>query len=519
MIKKCLIAAVVILLSMQTCLAREDIQKNISTNDDFQELTIDLLDPSMKISQSSINFNIVISQIEAFRDFIVATDKFKQSNVNTAYDDYKFVIDNIETNDFGYTLMAERLAEYGLFYLSNSACKKMSDTQITKNHVDNIKRFYYPKKRLPYNEEIYLAEAYSNIMFNEQSKETMEELLRNSDMLENFDYANYILALAAFKANQLPVAKQYIQVAVTQNPQNINYKILEAQIFANGMRPQDAIKIVNQLKKEDLTEAELIRRVNSIEQYVLYKNAKKDREKNYYLGNYYFYEGDFNKSVKTLQNALSKKKAYNAKVNAALSRTYLAMQEYEKAKDTAQKSLRKDGKNAEANITLGNINYLQKNYKKALKNYKKAEKDKKYEIKAEVKIAKTLQKSGNEKKSKELFKDVLKKSSTEYEAYYNIAMIEPYKQIAYLKKALALNIMYIDAWFGLARYEIFRDNFNLAQDYLSTAFYIDQNDFRYYYYQGLIYKNKDDMQTAIMFFRKCLKLNPNCAEARKELNL
>ena len=29
-------------------------------------------------------------------------------------------------------------------------------------------------------------------------------------------------------------------------------------------------------KKEDLTEAELLRRVNSIEQYVLYKNAKKD---------------------------------------------------------------------------------------------------------------------------------------------------------------------------------------------------------------------------------------------------
>ena len=98
-------------------------------------------------------------------------------------------------------------------------------------------------------------------------------------------------------------------------------------------------------------------------------------------------------------------------------------------------------------------------------------------------------------------------------------MSEPFKQLAYLKKALALNIMYIDAWFGLARHELSRDNFAMAQDYLSNAFYIDQNDFRYYYYQGLIYKNQDDITTALMYFKKCLKLNPNCTEAQKELNL
>ena len=98
-------------------------------------------------------------------------------------------------------------------------------------------------------------------------------------------------------------------------------------------------------------------------------------------------------------------------------------------------------------------------------------------------------------------------------------MIEPFKQLPYLKKALALNIMYTDAWLGLARYELTRDNFAKAQDYLATAYYIDQNDFRYYYYQGLIYKNKDDLTTAAMYFKKCLKLNPKCDEAQKELNL
>lgn len=517
MIKKCLALLIFVLIATQTAFAKDEAP--VSTYKDFDALTIDLLDPSMKVSQISINFNVVISQIEAFNDFTRATDKFKQSNVGAAYDDYKFILDNVTSNDFGYTLMAGKLADYGLFYLSELACKKMSDTDITKNHVDNIQKFFYPKKRLPYNEEIYLAEAYSDVMFNDRSKETMEELLENADILENFDYANYILALAAFKANKLPIAKQYIQVAVTQHPDNINYLILQAKILANGMKPQEATKIVNKLKKIDLTEAELERRVNSIEQYVLYKNAKKDWERNYYLGNYYFYEGDYNKSIKTLQSALSKKKAFNAKVNASLSRVYLTMQEYEKAKDAAIKSVKKDKNNAQARMTLGNINYLQKKYKKAINDYEKVVKDKTQQTHAEVKIAQTLQKIGEENKSKQLFEKVLEKSSTEFEAYYNIAMSEPFKQLAYLKKALALNIMYIDAWFGLARHELSRDNFALAQDYLSNAFYIDQNDFRYYYYQGLLYKNKDDIGTALMYFKKCLKLNPNCTEAQKELNL
>ena len=42
----------------------------------------------------------------------------------------------------------------------------------------------------------------------------------------------------------MAIAKQYIQIAVTQNPQNMNYKILEAKVLANGMKPQEAMKIV-----------------------------------------------------------------------------------------------------------------------------------------------------------------------------------------------------------------------------------------------------------------------------------
>ena len=140
MIKKCIVTLIIFLFMTQVSIAQED--KPIATNKDFDELTIDLLDPSMKVTQLAVNFNVVMSQMEAFNDFIKATDKFKQSNVSTAYDDYKFVLDNIDTNDFGYTIMANKLAEYGLFYLSSLASKKMSDTDITSNHIKNYEKFF-----------------------------------------------------------------------------------------------------------------------------------------------------------------------------------------------------------------------------------------------------------------------------------------------------------------------------------------------------------------------------------------
>lgn len=518
MIKKCLITLALLLsASATTCLAQSD--NGININDNFNKLSINLLDPTMKVTQLAINFNITASQVDAFNEFLKATDKFKGNNVEVAYEDYKFILDNIETNDFGYVLMSGKLADYGFFYLSDRANQKTSDPNISRNHVENIETFFYPKNRLPYKEEIYLAEAYSNIMFNAQSKEVMEELLQNEEILNKYDYANYILALAAYKSNNLQIAKQYIQVATTKNPQNLNYKILEAKILANGMKPQEAMKVVKQLKKENLTESELIRRINSIEQYVLYKCATKDNVKNYHLGYYYYLEGDFNKSIRTLQNAITKKKKFNAQVNSLLSNVYLTMQEYEKAQSTAQKTLKYNKKDSVANLSLGQVNYLNQNYKKAMKNFKLAAKDDENKNKAEVKIAQTYQSLGNERKSKEMFERVLKNSATEYEAYYSIALIEPYKELTYLKKALGINIMYTNAWLALARYEISRDNFSMAEDYLAIAYYLDQNNYRYFYYQGLIYKSQDDMQTAALYFRKCLKLNPNCIEAKKELYL
>ena len=79
MIKKCILTLIIILATQVSFAIGAE--KSVSTNEDFDELTIDLLDPSMKVTQLAVNFNVVISQMEAFSDFIRATDKFNQCNV------------------------------------------------------------------------------------------------------------------------------------------------------------------------------------------------------------------------------------------------------------------------------------------------------------------------------------------------------------------------------------------------------------------------------------------------------
>ena len=87
------------------------------------------------------------------------------------------------------------------------------------------------------------------------------------------------------------------------------------------------------------------------------------------------------------------------------------------------------------------------------------------------------------------------------------------------QKSVAINYKFKDGWIDLARYEIENSNLERANLYLTIARYIDENDFRYYYYEGLFYKNKGLVADALRSFRKSLKLNPDYMPAKEELNI
>lgn len=469
-------------------------------------------------SASAIN----LSGSDTFFNLTEATDRFVQCNIKAAWEDFKNLINNVSDNDFVYMSFANQMADLGLFDLASLSSGKIKDKDISNVSMDAMRRFYYPKRKLKLEDELSLAEAYSNILYNNQSSEAVNEVLKNQNLLSVSDYANYIVALGSYKSSFYPRASKYINIAIIQNPSNLNYLRLKAQILADDDKPEEAIKTVETLKRQNLNSFEYERKIKSLEQLVLYKISKSEGDKNYHLGYYYYLENDPSKAIRTLQSALGgKRKISSGTILGLMSEIYFSMNEFEKAADTAKKAHKINSNNPKALVTLGDLNYRDKNYKVALNYYKKAEGQDKKSYIPMVKTAQTYQKLSNVKKAQEIYTKVLKTHSDSAEAYYNVAMLsgsDKEKQTIYLKKALAVNPLYKDAWIELAKSNIDKGNYDIAQTYLANAYYIDENDFRYYYYQGLVNENTGDFVQAKFNYRKCLKLNQNFTDAQKALD-
>lgn len=476
------------------------------------------------LNQSRDNSKLInLNENDTFYHFVSATDRFVQCNVRASWNDFKALIENAPDNDFVYISLANKMSDLGLFDLANMATLKIKDKEISNVSIDAMKRYYYPSRKLKQDDELALAEIYSNIIYNNQSSEATNELLKNEAFLSNYDYANYLVALGSYKSGLFSRAAKYINIAIIQNPTNLNYQKLKAQILAEGPEPEEAIKVVDNLKKQKLYSYEYERKIKSLEQFILYKIAKSEWEKDYHLGYYYYLENDMSKAARTLESALSyKRKTNEGLVYALLGEVYLGMNEFEKASDVAKKAYKINRNNPKTLVTLGDLSFRDKNYKLALDYYKKAAAQDKKSYTPLIKEAETYQKLSNTKKAKEIYTKVLKTHSDSWEAYYNVALLDKDtnqdKELIYLKKAIAINPLFEAGWVDLARDEIGRGNYNIAQKYLSNAFCIDENDFRYYYYQGLVNKNSGDYTQAEYNLKKCLKLNSNFKDAQDELN-
>ena len=457
----------------------------------------------------------VLTQNSVHNQYEIAMQRFMQANVKSAYMDFKMLISHIVPNDYAYLRIADNMAEIGLFNLSDAALKKVSDKTISSYRADDVKKFYFPKSILADKDEIYLAEVYSNIMYNAQSKEATAELIKNTDLLEKSDYANYIAALGFLKAGNITNAHNYIDNALKINPDNINYQKLKIEVLFQEENSKDALKVLENIKHYNFNTETYVSKIETLEKFTLYKAEKDDAMKKYYLASYYYSLGDDIKALRTLQGAISAKKKTNRLVYGLMSEVYYRQKEYEKAQNFADKSLQLGGNNADALMVMGKVNYRNQKYKDALKYFKALGTN----TSAQVWMAMTYTASGDTKSAKEIYSKILKEHSNCAEAYYNIALSEPDRALEYLKKAVAINLNYADSWLELAKAAIARENTRLAGRYLDVVKYIDENDFRYYYYQGLVFKAKGLNQDANYYFKKSLAINPNNELAKKELGI
>jgi tetratricopeptide (TPR) repeat protein len=467
---------------------------------------------SFELKRGTLTRNSVRNQ------YTIAMDKFMQANVRSSYNDFKMLIENVVPNDYVYMRLTKEMASIGFFSLAELSMSKIQDNQVSSLMEEDVKNYYFPNYTLTYKDQMYLAEIYSNIMYNDQSREATSELMKQTSLVTESDYANYLVAFGSMKNGDISQAEKSIDNAISKNPKNINYKRLKAEIYSMSNKPQEGVKYLNDLNSSNINTVIFDNELHSSGQYILYKATKNDYLKKYHLAYYYYDENELNKALRVLQTAISGKKNINKDVYALTAKVYFDMKEFEKAQDYALKSIDIDATNPDALIILGDVSLRNKDYKTAEGYFKRAiSKDSSHV--AELKLAEVYQQTDNVKKAKEIYSKVLKVSSKAYEAYYQMALLEQDRQEAYLKRAVAINPKFKDGWIDLARVKISRDDFDEALSYLSIAKYIDENDYRYYYYLGLVLKNKGLITEAKSNFEKSLNLNPEYQLAKEELSI
>ena len=468
--------------------------------------------PSFELKKGSLTKNSIKNQ------YTIAMDKFMQSNVRSSYQDFKVLIENIVPNDYIYMRLTQEMAAIGFFSLAELSMSKIQDEEISSLLENDVKLYYFPNYRLTYKDQMYLAEVYSNIMYNDQSQEATGELMKQASLLADSDYANYLVAFGSMKNGDIEQAEKSISTAISKNPDNINYKRLKAEIYSQSDKPQNGVKYLDDLKDNEINTIIFDKELCASQQYILYKAAKNDYWKKYHLAYYYYNENELNKALRVLQTAISGKKNINKEVYSLTAQVYYDLKEYEKAQDYALKAVDIDSSKPDALIILGNIALRDKDYKKAEEYFKKASsKDKTYT--ADVKLAEVYQKLDKEKKAKDVYAKILKDSSKCFEAYYQMALLDKDREETYLKKAIAVNPNFKDGWLDLARLEINKESYDQALTYLGIAKYIDDNDYRYYYYLGLVLKNKGLVAEANKNFEKSLNINPDYSLAKEELKI
>lgn len=92
--------------------------------------------------------------------------------------DFKVLIETMDESDFAYMKMAENMADIGFFDLSNLSASKIEDKELADFLLGDIKLYYGVSKKLKPDDEIYLGEVFSNIIYNDQSREATSELVK-----------------------------------------------------------------------------------------------------------------------------------------------------------------------------------------------------------------------------------------------------------------------------------------------------------------------------------------------------
>ena len=173
-----------------------------------------------KTETTVANMDMVIKDNFIKAKYSSAENRFIQSNVKASYDDFNDLVQKANHDDYVFLLYGIKMSEYGLFDLTDELINRLDNNHFTASYIKDMRRYYYPTSLLSQKDIIALADAYSNIVYNNMALETTSELLK-TNKYEESDYKNYLIALGYYKSNNLPLALKYIDNAIKENDINV----------------------------------------------------------------------------------------------------------------------------------------------------------------------------------------------------------------------------------------------------------------------------------------------------------
>lgn len=456
-------------------------------------------------------------KLDSRENFLYATKNLYNGNVVVAHSEFLKTIESLDKN-FSLLMLANKLYEYGFFSLGDMAISKISGVEKLKSQIEQLKEAYKPSYELNKDEETYLVKAYTSIYYNNSPEEVAFNLINKKILLENSDYANFIMAKSMFECHQYNQALIYVDKAIEKNNINSNYKLFKVQILFANKKYKEALKYIEQ--NEENISIFLSQDFKILKQQILSNLSTDDMDKRFYQIYSYYLAGNYYKTLKETQNILNFIKN-NPKILTLQAMAYQALGDFNSAKRDFELSYKINKKLDLTLMGMADIEFKNGNYKKAYNIYKKLYKT---NLKKEAILKSEIALSNLEKQEKKLVKLNKQKQLFENRAffeYYTIAnnlFDETNLKKKYTAKALSLNVLYINTWDILLEEDYKDKKFENLEKLVFMLSFLDLKNPEYYYYTALALDNRNYKKEAFYEAKKAININPDYKPAIDLMN-
>lgn len=302
-------------------------------------------------------------------EFQLVINKTKQGNPHAAREDLKKISLSIK-NDYQKLNFAKFLYSSGYFSFAEDVLNSIKKTNGFRGAIQELRQSYAVKYQLSEAQENFLQKTMSLIHQENMPQEASFNLNKDEELINNSDYANYVMACAFYALGQYDKSLQYIKTAISINKANLFYRLYFARVYNALGEHKKAIEVVKENKfGNNFLRNEFLRvyyEANS-------KLAKNVTDRKYFEALIYYLNNDFYGAIETVRAGLLTDDK-NLKLNHLLFKCLLNTGDVHVAQKIADKMRMAKPKSPYVYDVFGDLDFISANYLSACKNYSKATK-------------------------------------------------------------------------------------------------------------------------------------------------